>query len=165
MGGGLSQVSGTFTGLTAGSYYIDVTDINGCTSNQTVIITQPTLLSISINATDETAALNDGSATAIVMGGTLPYAYTWSNSGTTNSQVNLAPGVYNVTITDANGCLVSTSVTVNAYTPTGIININNTSKTLIKITDVLGQETPYRKNTLLFYIYDDGTVEQKIFRP
>jgi hypothetical protein len=27
---------------------------------------------------------------------------------------------------------------------------------------MLGQETPYRKNTPHFYIYDDGTVEKKI---
>jgi len=33
---------------------------------------------------------------------------------------------------------------------------------LRNITDMLGQETPYKRNTLLFYIYDDGTVEKKI---
>jgi hypothetical protein len=33
---------------------------------------------------------------------------------------------------------------------------------VIKIVDVLGQETPYRKRTPLFYIYDDGTVEKKM---
>jgi hypothetical protein len=33
---------------------------------------------------------------------------------------------------------------------------------LIKIVNVLGKETPYKKRTPLFYIYDDGTVEQKI---
>ncbi|MFT4903311.1 MAG: hypothetical protein ACI84S_001018, partial [Thalassomonas sp.] len=46
--------------------------------------------------------------------------------------------------------------------PTGVINIKNTDKTVIKVTDVLGQETPYRRNTPLFYIYDDGTVKKKI---
>ena len=35
-------------------------------------------------------------------------------------------------------------------------------RTILKIIDILGQETPYRKNTPLFYIYDDGTVEKKI---
>ena len=44
---------------------------------------------------------------------------------------------------------------------TGIIDINNNSQ-LIRITNMLGQETPYRKNTPLFYIYDDVTVEKKI---
>ncbi len=33
---------------------------------------------------------------------------------------------------------------------------------LVEIIDLLGQEAPYRKNTPLFYIYDDGTVEKKI---
>ena len=35
-------------------------------------------------------------------------------------------------------------------------------KKILKITDLLGQETPYKKNTPLFYIYDDGTVEKRI---
>ena len=65
-------------------------------------------------------------------------------------------------MTDANGCEISDSTFVNAYNLTGIININNTSKTLIKVTDVLGQDTKEKTNTTLFYIYDDGTVEKKI---
>ena len=36
------------------------------------------------------------------------------------------------------------------------------NKYLLKIVDVLGRETPYKKNTPLFYIYDDGTVEKRI---
>ena len=162
LGGGLSQSSGTFTNLTAGTYYIDVTDVNGCTSNQSVTITEPTLLSISVDSTDETSALNDGSATATVVGGTPTYTYLWSNGGTSNPQVNLGSGLYTVIVTDANGCTISDTTSVNAYSPTGVINIKNTSKTLIKMTDVLGQETPYRRNTPLFYIYDDGTVKKKI---
>jgi len=46
-------------------------------------------------------------------------------------------------------------------TSTGILDITN-KRNLFKITDMLGQETPYRKNTPLFYIYDNGTVEKKI---
>jgi hypothetical protein len=128
---------------------------------QTVVITEPPALSISIDSTDETSSLNDGSSTAIINGGTPPYSYIWSNGGVANPQVNLAPGLYTVIVTDANGCTISDATSVNAYTPTGIINIKNTS-TLIKITDVLGQETLYRRNTPLFYIYDDGTVKKKI---
>jgi len=128
----------------------------------TVVITEPPALSISITSTDETSALNDGSATATVQGGTVTYAYAWSNGGTGNSQVNLAPGLFTVIVTDANGCVISDTSSVNAYNPTGIININNTSKTLIKITDVLGQDTKEKANTTLFYIYDDGTVQKRI---
>ena len=123
---------------------------------------EPAPLSILVTSTDETSALNDGSATASVFGGTSAYTYTWSNGGTTNPQVNLAPGLYTIDVTDANGCEISDSTSVNPYFTTGVINIRNTSKTLIKITDVLGQETTYRRNTPLFYTYDDGTVKKKI---
>ena len=33
---------------------------------------------------------------------------------------------------------------------------------LVRIIDLLGQETTFQKNTPLFYIYDDGTVEKRI---
>jgi len=46
-------------------------------------------------------------------------------------------------------------------TVTSILEISN-QKTLIKIVDILGRETNPKANALLFYIYDDGTVEKKI---
>ena len=45
---------------------------------------------------------------------------------------------------------------------TGISTISNIEKDLFKIRDILGQETPYRRNTTLFYIYNDGTVAKKV---
>ena len=37
-----------------------------------------------------------------------------------------------------------------------------TNKKLLKVTDLLGREAKGGKNEVLFYIYDDGTVEKKI---
>ncbi len=45
---------------------------------------------------------------------------------------------------------------------TAINEVNNTNKTLLKITDILGRTTKEQNNTPLFYIFDDGTVEKKI---
>jgi len=45
---------------------------------------------------------------------------------------------------------------------TTVNNIYNKSKSLIKVIDILGQETTPKSNTPLFYLYDDGTVEKKI---
>jgi hypothetical protein len=42
------------------------------------------------------------------------------------------------------------------------INEIDKSRNIIKITDLLGRETKETYNTLLFYIYDNGTVEKKI---
>ena len=36
----------------------------------------------------------------------------------------------------------------------------NGSKKLLKITDLNGKETPFRKNTIMLFIYEDGTVER-----
>ena len=74
----------------------------------------------------------------------------------------MPPGLYTVTVTDNNGCVISGSTFVNAYSATNVINIKNINRTLIKIANILGQETLYRKNTTRFYIYNDGTVEKKI---
>ena len=50
-----------------------------------------------------------------------------------------------------------------SYSSTSNINeLDKYTRRLFKITDMLGQETPYRRNTPLFYIYDDGTVEKRI---
>ena len=45
---------------------------------------------------------------------------------------------------------------------TGINELNATPKQLIKIVDVLGRKTPFKPNTTLLYIYNDGTVERKV---
>jgi len=47
-------------------------------------------------------------------------------------------------------------------TTTSLFDITQNKNDLVQITDMLGQENPYRRNTPLFYIYDDGTVEKRI---
>ena len=42
------------------------------------------------------------------------------------------------------------------------IQEHTTNKELLKVTDLLGRETKGTKNEVLFYIYDDGTVEKRI---
>ena len=70
-------------------------------------------------------------------------------------------GDYSIILVNPVGCdsIVNLNLTV---TTTGILDIENNKNNLVKITDMLGQETPYRKNTPLFYIFDDGTVEKRI---
>ena len=70
-------------------------------------------------------------------------------------------GDYSDTLTNSVGCDSIANLNLTVTNPTGVIDLTNKS-ILVKITDMLGQETPYRKNTPLFYIYNDGTVEKKI---
>ena len=51
----------------------------------------------------------------------------------------------------------------DVYTsPTSIVEVENTNKTLIKVTNILGKESTPKEKGLLFYIYSDGTVEKRI---
>ncbi len=70
--------------------------------------------------------------------------------------------IYIDTLVNLVGCDSIVNLNLTITIPSGILNITNTEKTLLKVTDMLGQETPYKKNQPLFYIYDDGTVEKQI---
>ncbi len=109
----------TGTGMIAGVYTITVTDANGCTATSTAAITQPTALSASIGAVNNVKCNGgtDGNATAAGAGGTLPYKYVWAPGGGTNALITgLTVGTYSVTVTDADGCTATASVTITQPT-------------------------------------------------
>jgi gliding motility-associated-like protein len=86
-----------------------------------VVVTVNTPPSItSVTGVDPTCStLCDGSAT-VVASGSDPLTYSWTNStGTTSTLNNLCAGTYNVTVTDANGCVTqgSQSAVVTAPPP------------------------------------------------
>jgi hypothetical protein len=105
--GGGAQAGDTFTGLSAGGFSIDIVDGNACTGTVTGTIGQPSAITGSYTVVDELNG-NDGSINITIAGGTWPYTYSWTGTGgyisTVNDPNNLAGGVYNVTVTDANGC-------------------------------------------------------------
>jgi len=102
------------SGLSSGTFNVVVTDANGCTATDSVTINESAAISTSIISTDVTCNGGyDGSADLTVSGGTAPYAFIWSNSATTEDMVNLSSGTYTVTVTDANGCTTTDSVTIN----------------------------------------------------
>ena len=83
-------------------------------------------------------------------------SYTWPVNGQTYTQ----SGTYSDTLINAAGC--DSIVTLNlTMSYTGIEElIPNSSKKLLRITDLSGKEMPFRKNTVLLFIYEDGTVER-----
>ena len=110
------DTTATTTGLTAGTYFVSVTDGENCTASVPIVISQPALLLANASATGETANnANNGTATADPTGGTAGYTYLWSNGGMTQMITNLAPGSYTVNVADANGCTAVQTVTVNAF--------------------------------------------------
>lgn len=104
--------SASITGVVAGTHSVTITDANGCTSTNDVILTQdtevllPTLSStdLACHSSQTQGFVQGGSVDAFgVTGGTSPYTYSWSD-GSTGSFIGALPGTYTVTVTDANGC-------------------------------------------------------------
>jgi gliding motility-associated-like protein len=108
--------TGSFSAL-AGLQTYTVIDANGCSNSATINVVQPVALSSTISSQNVSCnGLNNGSALASANGGTPNYTYAWSNGGSTALISNLAPGVYNVIVTDANGCTSNSSVTISEPT-------------------------------------------------
>ncbi len=109
-------------GVGAGSYNYTVTDNSGVVFSNTIVITQPEELIVSIDHTDTQVGELFGSASAQVVGGVEPYSYLWNNNQTSPNLEFLPEGVYTVEVTDANGCVSSKSVVIN-----GIVSSNEIS--------------------------------------
>ncbi len=104
------------TNLFAGPYTVTVSDNTGCEQILNFDIIQPDAITINISSTDETGiGLNDGTATATASGGNGGFTYDWGIHGTGPMLTNLAPGLYTVTATDAQGCEFVSSVTINEF--------------------------------------------------
>ena len=102
--------------LCAGNYLVDVIDSNGCIFNTNIVLNSPTQVINTIASLDASCnGICDGSATANTNGGLAPYSYLWNNSSfsTTSTINNLCAGLYNITITDNNGCVINDSISIS----------------------------------------------------
>ncbi|PLX07862.1 MAG: hypothetical protein C0596_08965 [Marinilabiliales bacterium] len=106
----------TIDNLDVGSYTVTVTEDQGCTFETTADLIEPPSLDISIDeVTDITCyGFDDGTATIIANGGTTPYTIHWSNATLSGFEpTGLAPGTYDFTVTDDNGCTGENTLTVD----------------------------------------------------
>ncbi|MEY4594566.1 MAG: hypothetical protein RIQ47_976, partial [Bacteroidota bacterium] len=102
--------------LSAGNYSVTVTDANGCASTEIVIvpsISEPVLQSFVLS---EVRCFGDssGSATVSVVSGVGPFSYLWTSVPLQNvdTAIGLPAGVYQVEVTDSNGCIATDVITV-----------------------------------------------------
>ncbi len=101
------------TMLPAGTNSLVVTDDQNCVSQTTVVIEEPSDITLNAVATNADCFGDaTGTASATAFGGTGMLSYAWDNGGTTSSITGLPAGTYSVTVTDMNGCDNTTSVTV-----------------------------------------------------
>ncbi len=99
-------------GLVAGNYALQVTDVNGCIIADSVDVTQPDALLVTVELTEpECFGGQDGRIRLLASGGSTPYRYSINAGPFVGSGVFLAlgAGAYNFQVRDANGCLASTT--------------------------------------------------------
>jgi len=145
------QNSNVFTGLTAGTYTIQVNSGRGCSTTENVVVGEPTLLTVSGTATDFACAadgsVNTSELTITEVGGTAPYTFSINGTNFFNSNVfdiidTGATQTITVYVKDANGCIATNTVTILPL-PTLIaatvvdgtpIDCNNTGSVVINVT-------------------------------
>lgn len=105
----------TANNLAPGTYTVTVTDAGACTGTQTVTITAPAAFNVSFsNNTPATCGASNGSVSASATGGTGTLSYLWSNGQSGQNLTNVGAGTYTVTITDANLCQGTATVTITS---------------------------------------------------
>lgn len=148
----------TENNLAPGTYSCVVTDANSCTSSETVTITEPPVLTATSSQTNVSCyGGNNGIASVTATGGTPNYTYFWSHgfgaAGTTISG-NVTAQTYTCTITDANSCSITQTVTITepvqillAISGNTSTCITGTSTFSVSVTNAVGALT-YTWSTL-----------------
>ena len=148
----------TLSGLTSGSYSVQVTDAGLCSFVAgTQLLSPQGITSVQVTGTNSTCSSNDGSILISVQNGTFPYTYTliypngnsdiYSTNATSYLFPNLNEGMYSVFVEDVNGCsyvqvvyiMTSNSFTIGVTSNDTTCGLSNGSVNII----VSGGTSPY----------------------
>lgn len=115
----------TISNIGTGAYSVDVMDANGCIATASVNVNSTGVSASVTSQTDATCENgDDGAATVTATGGQAPYTYAWSPSGGTGASASgLAPGSYDVTVTDYLGCSVIVNVVIGFVNPAPAVDL------------------------------------------
>ena len=151
--------------LAAGTYIVTITDEGDCAVTRSYTLENLSSISVEANTTAALCDQNNGAIALLIDGGTAPFSFDWSSDdiGTdVQNPTGLAPGTYNVIVTDEVGCSATlTDIQVDGgSTPTlSILTVipticgeTNGGATL----EVMGGEAPFTFN------WSNGSSEQDI---
>ncbi|MCB9343619.1 MAG: gliding motility-associated C-terminal domain-containing protein [Lewinellaceae bacterium] len=95
-------------GVSSGTYVVTVTDNNGCSGTNTVVVSGPqSAISYGAPQVTNVSCFGQGNGSICITpsgGAGAPYSVIWSNGQNTNCINNLQPGPYSLTITDGQQC-------------------------------------------------------------
>lgn len=106
--------------LNSGNYSVVITDAKNCSASNNLLVTQPTVLSVSLTGSNynglgvSCATSSDGFINSTANGGTSPYTYSWSNGASSKNISALPAGNYSVLVKDSKNCTVSQPLTITA---------------------------------------------------
>lgn len=143
--------NGQQTTATAGNITVTVTDANLCSSTSTFNITQPDSISISVIGTTIPSGTTLGAIDIVVTGGVTPYSYSWSNGSTSEDILDLNPGIYDITVTDANLCTAVLSINLLESVSVSSVNDEKTTMYPNPFTNTLHLSVTKKS---MFYVYD-----------
>lgn len=157
-----NATSTALNNLAANTYRLTVTDASLCSTSVAINITQPAVFAVAETHKPYACASKPGSIEITPSGGTAPYNYSWQGGVTTQNRTNLVAGTYNVTVSDARGCVTNTSAII-AQLPQMSTQINKTDVTCnggsngtINLS-VTGGTAPYT------YSWNNGAVTATLF--
>lgn len=143
-----AAVTEDLTALSAGNYAVTVTDANGCvvSNSYTVNNNSANFQLVGTNTTNENCGDGTGAIDVTLTGGQAPFTYVWSNGGVTEDLTGLNAGVYAGTVTDANGCVVTHSS-----------SIQNDPGSLVVSNDSIVNATCGASNGAIYLTVSNGT--------
>lgn len=133
----------------------------GCLETIPITIGQPPAFTTSVTGTAPTSCIaGNGTADLTVSGATPPYTYLWSTGSTAQDPTDLVAGINTVTITDANQCTTTESITLNNPPAINAVITNATNPLCNGSSDgaatltVTGGTAPYT------YVWSTGSTQQ-----
>lgn len=105
----LSSTAPFIDNLEAGQYTVTVADDSLCRVSERYTLNQPDSLRIRLDLLRNNVCKDDtkGEIKISVLGGTIPYFYSWSHGNQSNHISNLLDGVYKLTVEDKNNCKIN----------------------------------------------------------
>lgn len=149
--------------IPTGWYFLTVTDVVGCTIEDSAFIDQPALpLEIDFVSSGDVSCFggSDGYISISVWGGTPPYTYLWSNGFTTEDITGIPAGTYTVTVTDNNGCTDVLTHSINQ--PDALVILTHDYNICYGMSQIVSVDTIYGGTAPYTYIWNTGVSNQDI---
>lgn len=149
--------------LSNDTYYVSVTDANGCRLNDSAIVSSPIALQLSITSTNVTSfGGSNGSINTTISGGVPPYLFIWSNGATTQNLSNIPAGWYSLTITDDHGCSIIDSVYISEPSDPLTVTLNGTLVTCFGGSDASSEATASGGTAPYTYMWSTGSIGTEV---